>query len=180
MLFLRLLSSIYSTPTSPIEADPNKTRTKTVSRLLKSYLPKPDVYRHAFELEAALPAFIGQNKHTDVHLQRPILEEIYRLWVDAPDAGMPEGSNKADATFAYAAYLLNAGAVKEATTLVNNLFARAGSWSIRQDLEKKWRIIADGPLTEERVEEDSDDVMDDAQKTEEEAGDSDIEFVINE
>lgn len=93
---------------------------------------------------------------------------------------MPEGSNKADATFAYAAYLLNAGAVKEATTLVNNLFARAGSWSIRQDLEKKWRIIADGPLTEERVEEDSDDVMDDAQKTEEEAGDSDIEFVINE
>jgi hypothetical protein len=121
----------------------------------------------------------GENKHSGVHLQHPILEEIYRLWVDAPDAGMPEGSNQANATFAYAAYLLNAGAVKEATTLVNNLFARAGSWSVRQDLEKQWRSIADGPLTEERAEEEPDEVMGDGQKTEEEAGDSDIEFVIN-
>jgi hypothetical protein len=47
-------------------------------------------------------------------------------------------------------------------------------------LEKQWRSIADGPLTEERTEEDPDEVMDEAQKTDEEAGGSDIEFVINE
>lgn len=149
----------------------------TVLRLLKTYLSKPPVYRHAFELEAALPLNTTKADNPVRYAHAPLLEGIYRLWVDASNG--PGMANKSDATFAYAGYLLNIGSVKEATILVNNLFAATDSWSIKQELEKRWRGIVDGVTKGDAEGPDEQLESPEGTEEEEEAGGSDIDFVIN-
>lgn len=172
-----MLSSVYqnasiaSTESNNQEATA-KWRQQTVMRLLQSYFPSPEVYRHAFDLEQALPALADSKSPLNGQLSPRILENIYLLWRDH------SLSSKEAATFAYAAYMLNSGLVGEATRLVNNLISNA-SGEARERMEKRWRGILEGEGTrdEEESKMDVDEPADEAHDSSEEDS-SDVEFVV--
>jgi len=147
-------------------------RLKTVSRLLRSYLPSPEVYKHAFDLERALPSPKNPKPSEAGESSARILEYIYLLWRDH------SASSKEDATFAYAAYLLDSDSIGEATRLVNNLMATAPFGEAREAMEKRWKgILERDPAGGEG---DANMETDDAANSDRTSDDdsSDVDFVV--
>jgi hypothetical protein len=145
ILFLRTLSSLYldiSTPSldrpSALQEMTVTGRLRTLTRLFESYLPSPEVYRHAFDLECALPAPASPQAPQAGQSSSRILKNIYLQWRDRPS------SSKEDATFAYATYLLNSGSVGEGTTIVNNLIATSSSGEYREEMMRRWKRVLEG------------------------------------
>ena len=179
---MRTISSIYQTISNPTQANNKpevtvKGRQKILSRLLQSYLPSTDVYRHAFDLEQALPIATDSKSPQNGESSSRILENIYVLWRDCSLSG------KEDATFAYAAYLLGSGSVGEATKMVNNLVTTAGSGEVRERMEKRWKVIIEGDAVDDEavskmeIDGEGDSGEGDGQSSAEDSS-SDVEFVV--
>lgn len=180
-LFLQLLSSIYN-PSSSSNSSSDSPKTATarshlVRRLIHTYLPKPIIYQHAFGLEISLPPQPSSAKDDDPgYSHRPLIESIFRLWVDAP--GPDTDLNRAEATFAYAKYMLSMGEIKGANRLVAGLLARSGKE--RYDLERKWEKIVD-ELQEgdPHQSDDEDEVMRDNEADDQSQEDGDVELMVS-
>jgi hypothetical protein len=145
ILFLRTLSSLYQDISTPSLDRPNALqemtvtgRLKTLTRLFDSYLPSSEVYRHAFDLERALPAPASPKAPQAGQASSRILKSIYLQWRDR------SSSSKEDATFAYATYLLDSGSVGEGTTIVNNLIATSSFGEYREEMKRRWKRVLEG------------------------------------
>jgi hypothetical protein len=184
IIFLRTLSSLYqdiSTPNldrpSGLQETTVTGRLKTLARLFENYLPSSEVYRHAFDLERALPAPANPNAPQAGQASSRILKNIYLQWRDR------SSSSREDATFAYATYLLDSGSVGEGTTLVNNLIATSSSREYREEMKRRWKRVLEGdPLNgeEDEMTMELDDTTEDqvASCTSDGEGASDTEFVV--
>ncbi|KIM29138.1 hypothetical protein M408DRAFT_8499 [Serendipita vermifera MAFF 305830] len=180
ILTLRTLSSIYHTITdASVQSNTlevtAKGRRQTITRLLQTYVPSPEVYRHAFDLERNLPAAADPKSPKNGESSSHILETIYLLWRDH------SLQSKEDATFAYAAHMLEIGSVGEATRMFNNLLSTATSLEAREGMEKRWKGVVDGkgPDTtgDSRMEIDADSPSNQNHSSAEES-DDDVEFVV--
>jgi hypothetical protein len=183
IIFLRTLSALYqSISTSSLNQPGNLQETtvtgrlKTLNRLFKSYLPAPGIYRHAFDLERALPAPANPKAPQVGQSSSRILKEIYLHWRQG------SSSSREDATFAYAAYLLDSGSVGEATTLVNNLIATSPSGEFREEMERRWKAVLEGDALnreeDEAVMEVDDNPNEVPSQTSDDESASDVEFVV--
>jgi hypothetical protein len=183
ILFLQVLSALYQEIPSSVDhpgalQEVTVTgRLKTLNRLFERCLPTPEIYRHAFDLERALPTPACPKVPQPGQCSSRILQEIYLQWRHC------SSYSREDAVFAYAAYLLESGSVGEAMTLINNLMATLPSGEFREALERRWKtIIERGTLNDEAEQatgvDETADPDEIASRTSDDESPSDVEFVV--
>jgi hypothetical protein len=128
-----------------------------IPRLLRTYLPTPEVYKHAFYLEASTTSSSFSSPSSveeKMKKSRDLVESIFRQWRDSSGGGSSSNNNggssqrqcKEEATFAWCIYLLGLGGstnIKGASTAMSNYLAGMEPGE-KARVESKWRKVLDG------------------------------------